>query len=207
MYFTQKGGAAIFMRFKKIVKKIKNIKNDVRGLSSLEATIGILIAIVLFAAYLDFIVISNKMQALSTTNTYLSRVISNQGCVAQNPSSCITSDTHEGGYNVDYIKNKTFVKSSEIYNQVDRIMKSESIPSSDWSVTIDGVPLTSNTTTRLFRFREIINIKIEVRYRWNNLSGFLPINLPEQKFTSNQRIVSTYQLRNQGSDIGFDYAG
>ena len=71
------------MCFKKIVKKIKNSKNDIRGLSSLEATIGILIVIVLLAGYLDFIVISNKMQALSTTNTYLSRVISNQGCVVK----------------------------------------------------------------------------------------------------------------------------
>lgn len=195
------------MCFEKVTKKIKSIKDDIRGLSSLEATIGILIAIVLFAAFLDFILISNKMQALSTTNTYLSRIISNQGCVAQNPSSCQTSDTHETGYDVTYIKNKTFVKSSDIYNQVDKIMKSEGIPTSDWSVSIDGNTLTPSTTTRLFRFREIINIKVEVKYKWSNLSGFLPINLPEQKFTSNQRIVSTYQLRNKDSNAGFDYVG
>lgn len=182
----------------------ERIKNNIKGLSSIEATIGILITIVLFAGFLDFILISNKMQALSTANTYLSRVISNQGCVAQNPNSCTTS-TSTGGYNVDYIKNKTFVKSSEIYNQVDRIMKSEGIPTSDWSVTIDGVPLTSSTQTRLFNFREIINIRIEVFYQWNNLSNFLPINLPKQKFTSNQRIVSTYQLRDKDSNAGFDY--
>ena len=149
------------MCFKKIVKKIKNSKNDIRGLSSLEATIGILIVIVLLAGYLDFIVISNKMQALSTTNTYLSRVISNQGCVRQNPSSCVTS-SGESGYNVDYIKNKTFVTSAEIFNQVDKIMRSESVPTSDWSVTIDGVPLTSTTTTRLYQFRDIINIRLKL---------------------------------------------
>lgn len=194
------------MYFQNIIRKIKSLRDDVKGLSSLEATIGILIAIVLFAAYLDFISISNKMQALSTTNTYLSRVISNQGCVSENPSSCVTS-SGESGYDVNYIKNGSFVKSSEIYNQVDRIMKSEGVPTSDWTVTIDGVTLTSRTQTRLYNFRDVINIKIEVRYKWTNLSNLLPINLSTQKFTSNQRIVSTYQLRNQDGDAGFDYLG
>lgn len=189
-------------------KKIKeHIKNNTKGLSSIELTIGILITIVLFAGFLDFIIISNKMQALSTANTYLSRVISNQGCVAQNSSNCVIRGTNEGGYDESYIKNKTFVKSSEIYNQVDRIMKSEGIPTSDWTVTIDGLTLTPSTQTRLFNFREIINIKIEVKYKWSNLSNLLLVNLPTQKFTSNQRIVSTYQLRNKDENVGFDYVG
>ena len=192
------------MFFQKITRKIKNIKKDIRGLSSIEAVIGILIAIIIFAGFLDFILISNRMQALSTTNTYLSRVISNQGCIAQNSNSCVTSDG-QGGYDETYIKNGGFIKSEEIFNQVDRIMKSESVPTSDWSVTVDVVPLTSSTQTRLFKFRDIIEIKIEVKYKWTNLSNLLLINLPEQKFTSNQRVVSTYLLRNQDSDSGFDY--
>ena len=188
-------------------KLIKRVKNDKRGLSSIEAVIGILTAMVVFAGYLDFIIISNKMQALSTANTYLSRVISNQGCVSETPSSCQTSDGRTG-YDVSYIKYGKFVKSSEIFNEVNRIMKSEGIPSSDWSVTIDGVPLTSSTQTRLFEFqKDVIQIRIEVRYQWSNLSNFLPINLGTQRFVSNQRVVSTYQFRNQGSDTGFDYAG
>lgn len=188
---------------KKLFKK--NLKNK-KGLSSIELAIGVLIAFLLFAGFLDFLSISNKMQAMSTTSTYLSRVLSNQGCLAQNPSSCVDIDGSTG-YNVEYIKNKNFVTSKELYNTVQSIMTHEQIESQDWTVKINNQVLSPNTTTRLFNFRERINVSIEINYNWDSLRLLVPGGNSFLKGTLNskQSIVSAYKLRNDNGDNGFKY--
>lgn len=192
------------MELKKISKKIKKIIDSKDGLSAIEFVFGALICIILFAGVLDFLTISNRMQAMSTSMTYLSRTISNQGCLANDPVTTCTLDGNQG-YDIDYIKNKKFVTSSEMYQQIERIMSNEKIPNSDWEVRVDGKVLTPGTTTKLFKFRDKIRIDIEIKYQWKSLSSLLPFNIPERKFFSNQQIVNTYKFRNQDSDSGFDY--
>lgn len=192
------------MKLKKLGNKIKKSICSKKGLSTIELVFGALISIIIFAGLLDFLVISNRMQAMSTSMTYLSRTISNQGCLANDPVTTCTVNG-KSGYDIDYIKNKKFTTSTEIFAQVEKIMENEKIPKSDWEVRVDGIKLTSGTTTRLFDFREKISIDIEIKYRWDSISSLLPFNLPEKKFFSNQHIVSSYKLRNQDSNSGFDY--
>lgn len=192
------------MQVNNLLKRIKNTIKSKKGLSAIELVIGTLASIVIFAGYLDFLTISNRMQAMSTSMTYLTRTISNQGCLANEPEkTCLINDV--GGYDTDYIKNKKFVTSKEIFEQIETIMKSETIPNSDWEVLINGKKLTRNTQTRLFNFGDEITIDIIIKYQWKNVSNFLLINIPEQEFHSNQTTRSLYQFRNQGSDSGFQY--
>ena len=192
------------MFLKKQNKKLKEIVKSKKGLSSIELVFGALVCIVVFAGYLDFILISNRMQAMSTSMTYLTRTISNQGCLSNNPeSNCLINN--KTGYVKDYIKNKKFVTSQELYNEVKSIMDNEKIPTSDWKVLINGSQLTSSTQTKLFNFREEIEIDIKIKYKWSNLSQLLPINIPDKEFTSNQTTLSLYKFRDKGSDSGFQY--
>lgn len=192
------------MQVNNLLKRIKNTIKSKKGLTAIELVIGTLVSIVVFAGYLDFLTISNRMQAMSTSMTYLTRTISNQGCLANEPEqTCLINGV--GGYDIDYIKNKKFVTSEEIFAQIEAIMKSETIPNTDWEVLINGTKLTRSTQTRLFNFGDEITIDIKIKYRWKNVSNFLPLNLPEQEFRSNQTTRSLYQLRNQGSDNGFQY--
>lgn len=193
------------MKLNKSFQKNKKSIKSKRGVSSIEFVIGALISIVIFAAFLDFLVISNRMQAMATTMTYLTRTISNQGCLANNPEATCLLRGVTAGYSTDYIKNKKFITSSEIFTQVDEIMRAENIPRTDWTVRINGTTLTSSTTTRLFDFREEIDINITVKARWTNVSNFLLINLPDIEFNSNQTTLSLYKFRIQGSESGFDY--
>lgn len=188
---------------KKLFKNKVNIK-DKKGLNSIELVIGVLIALLLFATFLDFLSISNKMQAMTTTSTYLSRVLSNQGCIAKNPNSCVDSSGNTG-YNTEYIKNKNFVTSKELYENINNIMKREKIEAKDWTVKINNHILNENTNTKLFNFRERIEISIEINYKWNMLSQLIPIITKNGTLKSKQSIVSSYKFRNDNGENGFDY--
>lgn len=185
-------------------KKSKKAINNKKGMSSIELIFGALASIVIFAGYLDFIFISNRMQAMSTSMTYLSRTISNQGCLSNDPeNNCLING--KTGYKIDYIKNKKFVTSQVLYNEIKSIMDNEHIPTSDWTVYIDGVKLSKATKTKLYNFQEEIDIKITVKYEWKNLASLLPVKHLRGEFTSNQNTVSLYKFRDKGSDSGFQY--
>lgn len=186
---------------------IKNKLKEKKGLNSIEMVIGSLIVIALFAGMTDFIKISNRMQSLSSTMTYVSRVLSNQGCLANSPESIYLDSSGRQLYNIDYIKNKKFVRSDTFFNNISEIMKSDGIKDDEWRVFINGERLTSSTTTKLFDFRERIPVKIEIDYTWGTLSDILPINEKTLggTFKTSQEIVSTYKVRELGEDQGFEY--
>lgn len=189
--------------FKNLKKKLKEKK----GLNSIEMVIGSLIVIALFAGMTDFIKISNRMQSLSSTMTYVSRVLSNQGCVAINPESVYIDSSGNQLYNIDYIKNKKFVSSDVLFNTISEIMKSDGIRSSEWRVFIDGERLSPSTKTKLYDFRERIPVEVQIDYSWGTLSDILPVSEETLSgtFKTSQEIVSTYKIREAGSDTGFEY--
>lgn len=190
-----------------MLKKFKNRLKDKKGLNSIEMVIGSLVVVALFAGMTDFIKISNRMQSLSSTMTYVSKVVSNQGCVAMNPESVYRDSSGRELYNIDYIKNKKYVSSEELYENVSEIMKSDGIPEDDWKVYIDGKRLTPSIKTDLFDFRERIPVEVRIDYRWGTLSNILPVDEDTLggTFKTSQDIVSTYKIREAGSDAGFEY--
>lgn len=186
-----------------ISKKIK----EKDGLNAIEMVIGSLVVITLFAGMVDYIQISNKMQSISSTVNYVSKVLSNQGCLANNPETAYTGANNAQLYNIDYIKNKKYVDSRTLYSTIKNIMDSDGIKVEEWRVFIDGERLTSTTKTRLFDFRERIPVKVEIDYNWGTLTGLLPVSdsVLSGTLKSNQEIVSTYRIREAGSDAGFEY--
>lgn len=192
-----------------MLKFIKNKIKDKKGVNSIEMVIGSLIVITLFAGMTDFIKISTRMQSISSTINYVSKVLSNQGCLANNPETTYINSSGQQYYYVSYIKNQKYVDSTTLYNTINQIMLSDNIQSNEWKVYIDGQLLTANTKTKVFNFRERIPIKVQINYEWKVLSGILPISNTALSgvLTSSQEIVSTYKIRDAGSDTGFQYNG
>lgn len=188
-------------------KLIKNKIKEKKGLNSIEMVIGSLVVITLFAGMVDFIHISGRMQSISSTISYISKVLSNQGCLANNPESAYAESNGTQLYYIDYIKNKTYVDSRTLFETVRQIMRNDNIEDDEWRVFIDGKKLTSTTKTQLFDFRERIPIEVQIDYEWGTLSGLLPINGDVLSGTLNsaQEVVSTYKIRKDGSDAGFQY--
>ena len=189
--------------FKFLKKKFKEKK----GLNSIEMVIGSLVTITLFAGITDFINISNRMQNISSTMSYISKVMSNQGCLSNNPESIYVNSDGSQYYHIDYIKNKKYITTNTLYNSVTQIMKNDNIPTSEWRVYINNELLTPQTNTKVFDFREKIPIKIEIDYNWATLSKILPVgqNTLSGTFKSSQSIISTYQIRESDGSIGFQY--
>ena len=186
---------------------LKNKLKEKKGLNSIQLAIGVLILSFLYAGISDAVNVSNRMQSLSSAMTYISKVVSNQGCLTNNPESVYVSATGERLYNIDYIKNKKYVTASELYNAILNIMTSDGIPTSDWKVTVGGVNLSPTMKTPLYDFRERIPVTIEINYSWDTLSSLLPIsnNVLKGSFKTEQEIVSTYKIRDGSSDDGFIY--
>lgn len=190
-----------------LVSLKKNIKSK-KGLSSIEMVIGSFVIISLFAVMTDFIRMSSKMQSLSSTINYVSKVLSNQGCITPtNPENIYLSSSGNKLYSMDYIKNKKFITSGELLNTINNIMLSDGIEPDEWRVYIDGVELTSGYTSELYDFRERIPVRVEIDYTWETIGNILPIDNNElsQTLNSSQEIVSIYKVRDLDINEGFEY--
>ena len=188
-------------------KFLKNKFKEKKGLNSIQLAIGTIILSFLFAGTIDAVNIANRMQSLSSAMTYISKVVSNQGCLTNNPETVYVNEKGEKQYSINYIKNKKYVDASSLYNTILNIMTSDGIPRSDWKVTVGGVTLSPNMKTPLYDFREKIPVTIEIDYSWDTLSSLLPIsnNVLKGKFKTEQEIVSTYKVRDGNTDDGFIY--
>lgn len=190
-----------------MLKCIKSKLKEKKGLNSIEMVIGSLMVITLFAGMTDFIKISNRMQSISSTMTYVSRVLSNQGCISNNPEATYFDNSGKQLYYIEYIKNKKFVRSDTFFNTINEMMKSDGIKSDEWRIFIDGTRLTENTTSKLFNFTDRIPVRIEIDYKWGTLTNILPVDesFLSGTFKTSQDIVSTYKIREADADIGFEY--
>lgn len=191
--------------FSKIKKKLK-VKD---GLTSIELLVSSLTLIIIFAGLCDFIIISGRMQSISTVMTYMSRTLSVQGCLSNTPEQSYKDTSGKQLYYINYVKHKNYITSREFHTHVKRMMDLEAIPENSWRVYIDGELLTPTVTTPLHDFRDKIEISMEVDYEWRTVSQLLPTagRIITGKFNTSQNIVSTYKIREADSDIGFDYIG
>lgn len=186
---------------------LKNKIKEKDGLNSIELVIGSLVIVMLIAGLTDFINVSNRMQSVSSTMNYVSKIVSNQGCLSPNPETSYTKNGKQL-YFKSYIKDERYVTPAQLYTAINTIMNSDGISSNEWRVYVDGQLLSSTTETQLFNFRDRIPIVVEVDYNWNTLANLLPINnsLLAGTFRSRQEIISTYSVRSDTSDdTGFTY--
>lgn len=190
-----------------MINLIRKKINEKKGLNSIEMVIGSLIVIVLFAGMADFIRIHNRMQSISSSMTYISKVVSNQGCLANDPENAYVRADGTKYYYKTYIKNKKYVDSTTLYNTIKTMMENDKISTSEWRIYVGGKKLSSTTKTDVYDFRKKIPIEVQIDYSWKTLAGLLPVSESSLSGTlkSSQSIVSTYKIREAGSDTGFTY--
>lgn len=192
-----------------MIKYIKNKIKEKQGLSSLEMVIGALVIVAVFAGMMDFINISNRMQSLSSTMSYVSKVLSIQGCITSgNPEAIYLDSSGKQLYDTDYIKTGKFVNANTLFNTVNEIMSSDGIESDEWRIYIDGALFTPGHTSKLYDFRERIPVRVEIDYTWETIGNLLPINnnLLSGTFNTSQEIVSVYKIRELDINDGFEYS-
>lgn len=132
-------------------------KNSEQGASAIEFVIGSLIFVILFAAFLDVLVLTWKFTVVSQSTSNVARVSGLQGG--------LLSSRPEG------FPGNSYVTASSMKHTVKEMYNSSGIRDNDWTVTVNGsnlgVPIKVD-------YRNQILVKTEMRYKWHFLSALVP---------------------------------
>ena len=159
--------------------KLKNILKENKGVMVIETAIVSIIIIICICGIVDLNSVMKKHNSISTTATYISRVVSKQGGVRTSPPD---------GYYSNY------VTSQELFNNVQFVLNKAGIKNDDWDVYINDYKLSPNSYLPVFSRGESIKVSLKAKYKWSIVSQLTPIRL-EQSKTANRNVVSTFKNR------------
>ena len=157
---------------KKIKDKIQMLKESENGITSFEVAIACIIFIIVFAAFVDVVLLAQAHIATTTVTKDLARTISVQGGAW---------DAKPEGYTENYYT------LSDLQSMVKTEMENAGIEDADWAVYIKDEgqsdyysdPLLTATEARQYTadYLSSFSVKIEARYTWRlfgNIMG-LPV--------------------------------
>lgn len=148
---------------KKYFKYLKNKK----GLSAIQTGIGTIIILMCICAFVDLSTNMYKFNALSSTATYITRIVEKQGGIAQTPPSSLKGE---------------FVPTYELYNDVKKIMNNAGIADDKWEVYVNGTKLIGGSGNgRIKYYDEDITVEVKIRYDWGLVKNFVGFNKEYEK--------------------------
>lgn len=160
-------------------KKAGNIAKKKKGLSSLEFVISILIFMLLFAPFIDIVVIGVKFGASTQAVQHVTRIVGVQGGML---SSAPTG--YPGGAT-------SYNTGSQVDNQVTNMLSKAGIKEGDYSIKVGGSPITSGVA---YDYMDDIDVTMRVNYKWEMLSMMLPGEF-DFYLTNNRSTVSEFRYR------------
>ena len=169
------------------IKNLKSYLTNKRGVASIEIAISAMLFIIAVGAFIDLSAILSKINSISTTNAYVSRVIGAQGGV-----STRQPENFKGEY----------INSKELYQNVKNSLGRSGLKESDWTMYIDGRKLTNNTNVPLKDFGKEITLTLESDLKWDLFSNFIPGEVTNHQ-TSERTVVSSFKVRT--GDIKTEY--
>lgn len=171
------GGVVLSMK-----RCIKNILGNRKGYISIETVIGSLIFLAVICCIVDLAIISWKFNFISQTNTYIARTIESQSGIKTKAPNGFPG------------KDKAYVTSTELYNNLIKDFGAAGFDNKNWEVLIDGKKLTANSNFEFKDPNKIINVEIRAKYKWTLISNFIPGNL-EKKIASKRSVYGDFRYR------------
>lgn len=147
-------------------KYINNYIKNKKGLSAIQTGIGVFIVLICICGFIDLTTTMYKFNALSSTATYVTRIIEKQGGIAQTAPKSYRGE---------------FVPTSELYNDVKKIMNASGVADDKWEVYVNGTKLAGTNTGVIRYYNEDIKIEVKIRYSWNMVRNFININKEYEK--------------------------
>lgn len=158
---------------------VKKAREDRRGSLALEIVIGCFIFLIVLCFLMDILLLGWKFSVVSQTNSYVARTVGLQGGVL---SSAPTG--FPGG-------NTAYFTTTEIANNIKSNFEKAGIQSGDYTVTINGVPLSSGIKVD---YREDLTVEIQVKYKWAMTSNFIPGSISNW-ISSKRSVMSEFKYR------------
>ena len=143
----------------------KHIKNK-KGISSLQTAIGVFAILICLCAFMDLSTNMYKFNALSTTATYVTRIVEKQGGITTTPPSSYRGE---------------FASTASVYNDVKAIMNNAGIKDGQWDVYVNGTKLNGGNSSSTKYYGENVKVEVRVRYGWNMVKNFFKLNQEYEK--------------------------
>ncbi|MCC0671437.1 MULTISPECIES: hypothetical protein [unclassified Clostridioides] len=157
---------------------LNTLKNN-KGFTSLEVAIFSIIFLICIAGIMDFQNMQKKFNSISSTSTYISRVVGHQGGIRTSvPSNYLDS----------------YVTSQKLYQDVKYILGKAGIAEEKWKVYINGYELSPDLYMPIIGRGTNITTQLKFSYDWDFLSQIIPIE-KEQTKISMRNTISTFKLR------------
>lgn len=160
-----------------IIKNLRKKMKEKGGVWSIEFVFVVFITLALICMLLDLFILMWKFTTISQTTNYMTRVISLQGGVKQ-----ATPEGYPGG-------SEQYLTIAEMREDIATMLRSGDIDEGEYRITINGKPFGSNVHVD---YREDIVVEMEVDYKWEFMSNFIPGNI-EHAVHSNRATISEYK--------------
>lgn len=138
----------------------KYIKNK-KGLNAIQTAIGVFIVLICICGFIDLTTTMYKFNALSSTATYVTRIIEKQGGINPTPPKSFVGE---------------FVPTAELYNDIKAIMNNAGIADDKWEVFVNNVKVAGNNYGIIKYYGEDIKVEVRIKYSWNMVKNFIRIN-------------------------------
>lgn len=161
---------------KEVASKLRRGRN---GSMAIEIVIGCFIFLMVFCLLMDLVMLGWRFSVVSQTNSYVARTVGLQGGVLSS-----APQGFPGG-------NDAYLSTSELMSGIQRSFEKGGIASDEFTVLIDGHPLSSGAR---IDYREDIEIQIEVDYQWKYLSTMIP-GAVDNTITSRRSVISEFKYR------------
>lgn len=165
--------------FQLMKKRVKDVKKEKKGVSSIEITIGVMIFLILVGALFDLLILGWKFAVISQTTSNVARITGLQGGVLHS-----APDGFPGG-------SSAYVTASQLKSNIDDIFLKGNIRSNEYQIRINNIPIGQGVQ---IDYRELINVETTVDYRWSFLSIVLPGNL-DSTISSKRTSMSEFKYR------------
>lgn len=158
---------------------VRKARKGRKGSMAIEIVIGCFIFLMVFCLLMDVVMLGWRFAVISQTNSYVARTVGLQGGVLNS-----APNGFPGG-------NDAYLSTSELLAGVQRSFDKAGIASDEFSITINGRPLSQGAQ---IDYRDEIEISMSVDYEWRFLSNVVP-GAVENTIHSTRTVVSEFKYR------------
>lgn len=161
-----------------MITKLKNLKNNKKGASTIELGIGAIIIILLLVFAIDIALFVWKFTAVSEVSSYIARTTSLQGgTLNQAPNNYSDMSQY-------------YVKSDVMYGNVRKMFEKVGVADGDFVIKINDKTFTGHPTSK-FDYQDIIVVDVVMTYDWTFSKHVLPMK--SSTIGSSKATVSEYK--------------
>lgn len=160
--------------------KIKKLVKDKKGaIESLYHVIGVIMLLMALGAFLDFMIVQQKIQTSNQVATEVARIAGIQGGILNR-----APQGYPGG-------DRAYVNNRNITDIINEVLREVGIGEGDYELTINNTRVNNSSGSNRIEYKRPVNVKLTIKYDYMFLGRIL--NWRENRFSSKRVSVSEWK--------------